>query len=317
MTNYLVYNGDADGICAAHQYYLSNPESFQSVTGVKRDISLLKKVLPISGIHVLVFDIAVEKNLQQLKELLEMGAKVQWFDHHISEEIPSSPNLSIHIQTDSDTNTSKIVSEYLQVPSLWAVVGLFGDNMSESAVEMSQQFSITQDELALLKEAGELINYNGYGGSLDDLHFPPDEILKAIQPYANPLDFIEESTVFKDLRLGMEEDTALALKAEEIEEGVFLFPDVKWARRVIGVFANRKAKEYPDRAHAVLMENAQRDCYVVSIRSPLNGEYNAAEFCKKFPTGGGRVKAAGINELPKDEMSYFMEQYKAFFPFGS
>lgn len=39
-----VFNGDADGICALHQWRLAYPVETTLVTGVKRDIQLLQSV---------------------------------------------------------------------------------------------------------------------------------------------------------------------------------------------------------------------------------------------------------------------------------
>jgi hypothetical protein len=44
MTRYDAFNGDADGICALHQLRLADPQEAILVTGVKRDIALLKKI---------------------------------------------------------------------------------------------------------------------------------------------------------------------------------------------------------------------------------------------------------------------------------
>ena len=42
--NYDVFDGDADGLCALHQFRLKNPAPAKLVTGVKRDIKLLDRV---------------------------------------------------------------------------------------------------------------------------------------------------------------------------------------------------------------------------------------------------------------------------------
>ncbi|HHJ80611.1 MAG TPA: DHH family phosphoesterase, partial [Candidatus Tenderia electrophaga] len=39
-----VFNGDADGLCALQQFRLAFPGESQLVSGVKRDIALLRKV---------------------------------------------------------------------------------------------------------------------------------------------------------------------------------------------------------------------------------------------------------------------------------
>ena len=44
MAHYDVFNGDADGICALTQMRNAQPVDSTLITGVKRDISLLKQV---------------------------------------------------------------------------------------------------------------------------------------------------------------------------------------------------------------------------------------------------------------------------------
>ena len=65
-----VFNGDADGICALHQLRLANPVESTLVTGVKRDISLLKQVKAEEGDRVTVLDISLDKNRDDLVRVL-------------------------------------------------------------------------------------------------------------------------------------------------------------------------------------------------------------------------------------------------------
>ena len=54
-----VFNGDADGICALHQLRLHTPRpGAQLVTGVKRDIRLLRRVEEVVGCQLTVLDIS-------------------------------------------------------------------------------------------------------------------------------------------------------------------------------------------------------------------------------------------------------------------
>ena len=59
MTHYDVFNGDADGICALHQLRLADPRESVLVTGVKRDINLVKRVSAETGDTVTVLDISL------------------------------------------------------------------------------------------------------------------------------------------------------------------------------------------------------------------------------------------------------------------
>ena len=72
MNYFDVFNGDADGICALHQMRLANPVESTLITGVKRDISLLKKVQAAAGDQILVLDISLDKNRDDLERLLKL-----------------------------------------------------------------------------------------------------------------------------------------------------------------------------------------------------------------------------------------------------
>ena len=76
---------------------------------------------------------------------------------------------------------------------------------------------------------------------------------------------------------------------------VCVLPNEAWARRVSGVFVNHLANLNTDRGHAILTNKANGN-FLVSV--PLSNKRGAAELCRKFPTGGGREAAAGINDLP-------------------
>ena len=108
-----VFNGDADGICALHQLRLANPVASTLVTGVKRDIALVKQVQAKAGDEVTVLDISLDKNRDELIRVLESGASVLYFDHHFCGEIPEYENLNANIDTDANVCTSLLVNTYL------------------------------------------------------------------------------------------------------------------------------------------------------------------------------------------------------------
>ena len=110
---WMVFNGDADGICAAHQLRLSGKVPHHVVTGVKRDIGLLARVAAQPGDHVLVADISLDTNRDALERLLAAGVRVAWYDHHHAGAIPVSAALEAHIDTGSETCSSLIVNALL------------------------------------------------------------------------------------------------------------------------------------------------------------------------------------------------------------
>jgi len=309
-----VFNGDADGICALHQLRLAEPCDAELVTGVKRDISLLKRVDAESCDQVTVLDISLDKNHDDLIRLLGHGATVRYFDHHFAGEIPASDQLDIHIDTSADICTSLLVNDYLDGAFLpWAVTAAFGDNLFDAARMAAAPLGLSDAELQQLEHLGTLINYNGYGVTLDDLYFAPDILYREIQPYADPFQFLAGSSAYRTLSDGFASDIAQARKLPaEIETDaikVLLLPDAAWTRRVSGVFGNELARGEPDRAHA-LMTVLPDGNYRVSVRAPLNNKTGADELCRRFPTGGGRKAAAGINALPADMADNFIVAFR-------
>ncbi|MCF7820848.1 MAG: acetyltransferase [Mariprofundaceae bacterium] len=314
MSQIDVFNGDADGICALHQLRLANPCESELVTGVKRDIQLLSQVTPNESNKVTVLDISLDKNRSDLERILKTGAQVDYFDHHFAGAIPVSPLLTAHINTSAEICTSLIVNSHLNSAHiLWAITGAFGDNLHQAATEAASGLGLSAEELAALRHLGECINYNGYGMTLDDLHFRPDDLYRHIRPHANPFSFMHESLHFRKLADGYAEDMAQARDLEPLTHNshvaVYILPDQSWAKRVAGVFGNELARDYPDRAHALLTTTGE-EFYRVSVRAPLTNKEHADTLCMQFATGGGRKGAAGINELPVTMFEAFIEAFE-------
>ena len=311
--NHDIFNGDADGICALHQLRLAFPAANNLVTGTKREIDLLKRVEVGSGDEVTVLDLALGNNRDALLVMLDKGAKVKYFDHHVSENIPDHPNLTAMIDTSPDICTSLLVNRYLDGKYLiWAVIGAFGDNLHEAAYEAAKPLALKPPQLAVLRELGEYINYNSYGESVEDLNFHPAELYRIMHQQKNPFVFIREDGVFEVLKQGYAEDMALAraIRPEHETPGgaVYILPAKPWSRRVSGAFGNTLASDFPVRAHAVLTQ--RRDgAFVVSVRAPLSTHSGADTLCSRFATGGGRKKAAGINMLPENELPRFIQAF--------
>lgn len=318
MANYDVFNGDADGLCALAQLRNAQPREAQLVTGVKRDIQLLEKIEADADSLITVLDVSLDKNRVGLERALAAGAQVFYCDHHFAGEVPTSEQLVSIINTSADVCTSLLVNNYLDGAFLgWAVVGTFGDNLKHSAQAIARPLGLDETRLSKLENLGIYINYNGYGSSLGDLHFEPADLYRLISAYGDPFDFMEDGAVhFDKLETGYQQDmgAAAALAPEHRDEAtaLYMLPNEAWARRVSGVYSNDLANADPERAHAVLTHKANGN-YLVSVRAPLNNKTGADELCMKFPTGGGRKAAAGVNDLPAESLAEFIDTFSAFY----
>jgi nanoRNase/pAp phosphatase (c-di-AMP/oligoRNAs hydrolase) len=320
--HYDVFNGDADGIIALLQLRLSQkeeqPNESTLITGVKRDISLLKQVDINLATSVTVLDISLEKNNEALAQLLEKEVKVFYVDHHRTGDIPLSKQLISLLDTDANTCTSLLVNNHLGGEfATWAIAAAFGDNMETSAEKLAEQHCLTLDQQSLLKELGVYINYNGYGRSVDDLHFHPADLFHQLLNYVDPFELInEQGSIFSQLKDAYLADMNKAKSANVLAENASFkavqLADEPWARRVSGVFGNELANISPDKGHAVLTLNADNS-YTVSLRAPLNNKQGAGDLCASFPTGGGRAAAAGINALPQEMLSDFFASVSKYY----
>lgn len=317
MSRIDVFNGDADGLCAIHQLRMAYPAEATLISGVKRDIQLLKRVNVSVGDTVTVCDISFDSNRADALRLLSEGAMLRWFDHHYSGEIPEHPGLEPIIDSSPEVCSSLLVDMTLGGKyRAWAVAGAFGDNLHATARRAATVLGLSHDRLESLAELGELLNYNGYGDSVADLHFAPAELYLSMAGYSDPWDFMADCQAFSYLRRGYNDDmmAAEALRPclEKHHVAAWILPDLPWARRVIGVFANRLAVNAPDRAHALLVPNGAGNV-TVSVRAPKNRPTGADDLCRCFASGGGRKGAAGVNQLPMDEIGLFLHKFSLHF----
>jgi hypothetical protein len=310
--NYDVFNGDADGIIALLQLRLAFPKQSDLITGVKRDIALLKQVSAAEGDEITVLDISMEKNIEALNQNLATGAKVMYVDHHRSGDIPSVDNLDAHIDLDANTCTSLIVDALLKGQyHEWAITAAFGDNLIAKGNALAKAYGLTAEQTEQLKELGTLINYNGYGAVVSDLHFHPGALYQDFLQYPSPFSAIaDKASPFYVLQRAYQQDMQNALEISPMHSSDKLtlieLPNQAWARRISGVFGNLLANQNPDSAHGVLTLNKD-DTYTLSLRAPLNNKQGAGDICSTFATGGGRAAAAGINALPKAEIADFIK----------
>ena len=311
MANFDVFNGDADGIISLVQLRLAEPLDATLVTGRKRDIKLLDRVDASEGDRVTVLDISMRTNTDELRRILSAGAKVFYVDHHNAGEVPDSPNLSAIIDTSPEICTAMLVDDVLDGQfRAWAITAAYGDNFSKLAETKALGMDLPLEKLERL---GMLINYNGYGGSIEDLHLHPVDLYQELLKFKTPMEFLAADTsIFETLSAGYERDFSqaeLARKIDETPHGLIVrLGNNAGSRRVSGVFGNQLAQENPERAHAILTEQA--DGYLVSIRAPISRRTGADKLALKFETGGGRSAAAGINHLPESRLRDFVKAFR-------
>ncbi len=316
--NYDIFNGDADGIIALLQLRLADPIDSQLITGVKRDIKLVEKVDVQAGDELTVLDISMEKNMAGLEQALAQGAHVFYADHHKAGDIPQHGNLDAHIDLDANMCTALIVDKLLEGRfHTWAITAAYGDNLIAKADALAEQAGLNYEQKAQLKELGTLINYNGYGSKVDDLHFHPADLYRALVQYISPFEVIEDkASPYYQLQSAYQQDmdAAQAVPATRESDTLKLFelPNTAASRRISGVYGNWLANQNPDSAHAVLTENAD-GTYTVSLRAPLNNKQGAVAVCGQFPTGGGREAAAGINALRKEDVNAFIDAVETYY----
>ncbi|MNF57197.1 hypothetical protein D3C84_387140 [compost metagenome] len=317
---YCAFNGDADGLCALQQLRLAGelPAEVRLVSGVKRDIALLQRVQAGAGERVTVLDIAHDSNRADVARLLAAGASVRYFDHHFAGELPEHPAFESFIDTDAQVCTSLLVDRFLGGRfHRWAVAAAFGDGMPGPAHRLAQRHGLSEGDTAALAELGELLNYNAYGECLDDLHFDPLALAEQLLPYADPLDFVRDSPSFARLRAGHAADMAAAASLQPWREGagarLYRLPAEPWARRVSGVLANQLAAGDPQRALGLLSVRSDGD-WTFSLRVPADATLSADAFCRRYPGGGGRMRAAGINRLPDEALEDFVAALLAGYP---
>ncbi|WP_226609099.1 DHH family phosphoesterase [Marinobacter nauticus] len=318
MATYDVFNGDADGICALIQLRLAEPMETELITGVKRDISLVQQLHAGKRDHVNVLDISLDKNREAVDNLLAAGCSVFYVDHHFpGDTLPDAPTFTCLIDTQATTCTSLLVDRHLRGRfHRWAIVAAFGDNLNAVGEELASKAGMSVRQTESLKTLGVCMNYNGYGATVEDLHFHPGDLYREFVRFADPLELIGSAPVaWKRLSEGYEDDMARGWDAPVLSESgkslVLKLPDEAWARRVSGVLGNELANRNPDKACAIVTEKAD-DTYLVSIRAPLNNRIGADEVASQFPTGGGRKAAAGINALPAGQLDEFLGVMSSF-----
>jgi hypothetical protein len=79
------------------------------------------------------------------------------------------------------------------------------------------------------------------------------------------------------------------------------------------VLANQLAVQAPHLAIGLLSARADGE-WAFSLRVPEGAELTADAFCRQFPTGGGRKRAAGINRMAEADLAEFAGRLLASYP---
>ncbi|MDQ7980678.1 acetyltransferase [Paraburkholderia sp. SARCC-3016] len=312
MTQFDVFNGDADGLFALHQLRLATPRAAALVTGTKEDVQLLARVPAQSGDRATVLDISLDTNRAALQTLLARGVEVEYFDHHFAGEIPRHARLAAHIDPSADICTSLIVDRHLGGRyRCWAVAAAYGDNLAAAAHRIAAACGLDADREQRLGALGRAVNYNAYGDSIDDLIVSPATLYRILQPYADPFDFLEGEALVRQIEAARATDLSFAWREPPLrvrsDGDVYVLPEHRWARRVRGEFANALASAAPSSAHAVLSPRRSGD-YAVSVRAPLARPGNADRLCRRFG-GNGRARAAGVTSLARERLDEFISAF--------
>ena len=314
------FNGDADGLCALQQLRLVDPRPATLVTGVKRDVALLRRVAAKPADEVTVLDVSLEANRGALMPMLEAGVSVRWIDHHHAGFAPEHVHFESLIDTSADVCTSLLVDHVLGGRyRSWAIAATFGDGLKDVANCLCLAAGLSADRATVLERLGIGLNYNAYGESLPDLHIDPAALAAHMRPFECPFEFARKSSVFESLFQNYLADMEVArrLQPRLLVPGaaVVIMPDEAWARRAIGTLANELMCAWPDCGIALLSRRSAGG-YTVSVRAPAGGRAQADALCLQFATGGGRRGAAGINELPASEVDAFVARFEAHFGLG-
>ncbi len=315
MNYFDFFNGDADGIISLHQYRLQFPQKSEVFTGVKRDVKLLRHAVEIKNSTLSVFDISLLSNKDYIDGILSNNNRVTWFDHHEPGETKLGDNFEIFVDADPNCCTNILVDNYIDgLYRPWTICGAYGDNLHEQAEKLNPCFD--EYSLSKLKEIGETLNYNGYGNEITDLTANPKDVYLDIINYESPFEYRQKSEIYNKIFTQMKSDESELNSSEVLHNSntgkVILLPNTSASVRYSGIYSNTQTTENPTKAFAILTQVNEKN-YRISIRSPKENPYGASKLALQFPTGGGREKAAGVNELPTEELNNFIEKFEEVF----
>ncbi|MFG6456131.1 hypothetical protein [Roseateles sp. BYS96W] len=311
MHGFDLFNGDADGLCSLHQLRLCEPRSASLVTGVKREIDLLRHLPEGPSLEVTALDLCFDRNAGHVRRVLEAGGTVQYFDHHAASLCFEHPCLRTCIDPSPEVCTALLVDRHVGGRHRdWAITGAFGDNLLSVAEKLAQERGHGDEATLQLRNLGLLLNYNAYGETVQDLHFHPQALYEALHAFESPFDFVVSSPHYQALADGYRDDQqhaqSLRPHRESDDGALYLLPAAPWARRLSGTLANALTQRSPGACVALLTARAEGG-YVVSVRTRAG--VGADVLCRRYADGNGRAGAAGIDRLPEAELDRFIADY--------
>ena len=239
---------------------------------------------------------------------------IDYFDHHTCTNLLSHAGLPASIETNPSICTAMLVDRFLSGRyRLWTIIAAHGDNLDVSATALAKPLSLTISQLFELKQLGFYLNYNSFGDTVEDLIINPTDLYHRLHCYNDPFTFSYKETILEKIHDSFTEDMENAVKCVPYDEsasyGIFILPEAAWSSQIRGAYANKLANELPQKAIAVLSP-AVENTYTVSVRVPTSGMITADEFCLRYPTGGGRATAGGINYLDKNDLYEFIKSFQ-------
>jgi len=268
-----VCNGDADGLCSAVQWFMHEPSPATLVTGLKRELALLDRVDCGVGDEINIFDIAMSRKSHRTAALARSRRACALFDHHaVVTDVPASALFEARIDAGCDSCTSLLVDRRIGGACHgWALVGTYGDNLSERADQLAVEWGFDIGDRQRLRRMGEAIDYNAYGDRESDVHVAPARLYDIMTRYRDPRDMLAQEAVVDEidaLRRRTWTGRSRSRPLDESQCSVLVLPDEPWSCRALGSVANELANaETAARPHGAKAPPAGG--FMVSVRAPL------------------------------------------------
>ena len=262
MTLFYAFNGDADGLCALQQLRLADPRDATLVTGVKRDIQLLRRVNAAAGDEVTVLDISLDQNRDDLLPAAGSGRFGSLFRPPLRGRAAAAPRTSRRTSRNRPTSARARWSTAISPAAIAR-----GPSSRPSATTCRSSPSRWPRPPASTRRRPPR-----WSGSASASTTTPTGMPSAISASIPriwrsrccrsriPMEFVRRSPAYARLGARYEEDMqqARALKPARQVPGatMVVLPDEAWARRAIGVLANELTQAQPDCAIAILSPKA-------------------------------------------------------------